>query len=85
MPEADIITRIVEAVADADGVEPAELDSLYDYMDSEVLYKLSKQERGQWSLTFQFSDHQVTVTHDSQILVDGVAYSRDASASPSKG
>lgn len=71
-------------MADADGVEPAELDSLYDYMDPEALYKLSEQGQGQWSLTFQFSDHQVTVTHDSQILVDGEAYTPDASASRSE-
>jgi hypothetical protein len=84
MAETDIVTRIVEAVAAADGVDPAELDPLYDYMNPEVLHKISRQERGQWSLTFQYSDHQVTVSHDSRILVDGVAYTPNASASQSE-
>lgn len=81
MEESDIVMEVLEAVAAADGVEPAELEVLYDYIDPEVLYKLSEQDRGQWSLTFQFSDHQVTVTHDLQIFVDGVAYSSDVSVS----
>lgn len=84
MARADIVTSIVEAVAAADRVDPAELPPLYDYMNQEVLYKLSEQERGQWSLTFMFSDQQVTVTHDSQILVNGMAYSPDASSSRSE-
>jgi len=84
MAESDILIKVVKAVAAADGVETAELDGLYEYMDPEVLHKLCEQERGQWNLTFQYSDHQVTVTHDSEILVDGVAYTPDASVSSDK-
>lgn len=81
MDESDIVFKVAKAVAATDGVEVAELDALYDYLNPEALDKLCEQERGQWSLTFQYSDHQVTVTHDSQILVDGVAYTPDASVS----
>ncbi|WP_135535214.1 HalOD1 output domain-containing protein [Halostella pelagica] len=79
MTEPDIVSKIVKAVAAADGVDTAELDSLYEYINPEALYTLCEQERGEWSFTFQFSDHQVTVTHDSQILVDGVAHTPDVS------
>ncbi|KPN29393.1 hypothetical protein SY89_00106 [Halolamina pelagica] len=81
MTDPDIVTEIVEAVAAADGVDPTELDPLYEYINPEALVILAKQERREWSLTFQFSDHQVTVSHDSRILVDGVAYSPDVSNS----
>jgi len=81
MTAPDIVTEIVEAVAAADGVDPTELDPLYEYINPEALVILAKQERGEWSLTFQFSDHQITVSHDSRILVDGVAYSPDVSNS----
>lgn len=81
MEESDIVIKVTKAVAAADEVEPAELDALYDYLNPEVLHKLCEQGRGQWSLTFQYSDHQVTVSHDLQILVDGVAYTPDASVS----
>jgi len=79
MPEHDIVAEVVEAVAAADGVDPAELDALYEYINPEVMHLLCEQERGEWSLTFQFADHQVTVNHDSQILVDGIAYTPDVS------
>ena len=79
MTEPDIVTEIVEAVAAADGVEPGELDALYEYVNPEALYALSDQDRGEWSLTFQFADHQVTVAHDSRILVDGIEYTPDVS------
>lgn len=79
MTQTDIVTRIVKAVAAADGVDPAELDSLYEYIDPEILEKLSQQEKGEWSFTFRYSDHQITVTHDAQILVDGVPHTSDVS------
>jgi hypothetical protein len=79
MTERDIVRRVIEAVAAADGVDPAELDPLYEYINPKALYALCERDRGEWSLTFQFSDHQIIVTHDSQILVDGVAYSSDIS------
>jgi hypothetical protein len=78
MTEPDIVVDVVEAVAAADGVDPAELDALHEYINSDALSALSEQERGDWRLTFQFSDHHVTVAHDSQILVDGVEHSSDA-------
>jgi hypothetical protein len=79
MTETDIVTRVIQAVADADGVDPAELDPLYESLNPEALYALSEQDGREWSLTFQFSDHQVTVDHESRIRVDGVTYTPDVS------
>lgn len=72
-----IVTSVIEAVATADGVDPADLDSLYEYIDPDVLEQLSEQEKTEWSFTFQYLDHQITVTHDGQLRVDGVAYASD--------
>lgn len=75
MTRADLLTEIIDAVATADGVDPVEVDPIYDYIDPEILNKLDEQEKGgSWRFTFQFADHQVTVTHDSQILIDGQLY-----------
>jgi hypothetical protein len=79
MTRTDIVTRVVRAMAAADGVEPADVNPLYDYIDPEVLYMLDEQEQSEWSLTFQYSDHQITVTHESQVLIDGISYSPDSS------
>ncbi|AGN01797.1 hypothetical protein L593_09260 [Salinarchaeum sp. Harcht-Bsk1] len=81
MAETDIVARVVDAVAAADGVEVTDVDPVYEYMYPEVLQKLCEHEGGEWSLTFQFADHQITVTHESRIFVDGVAYTHDASVS----
>ena len=80
MGQTDIVAGIVKAVAAADGVEPADIDPLYEYMNPEALYSLSEQDGGEWSLTFQYSDHQVTVTNGSQVVVDGVAYTPNVSS-----
>jgi len=77
MTQPDLLTSVVKAVADADGVDPEEVDILYDYIDPSVLSILEEQDRGVWSFTFQFADHQVTTTHESTIFVDGVKYAPD--------
>lgn len=79
MDQADIITRIIRAVAAADGVAMDDVDRLYEYIDPDVLLKLDEQNRGEWSLTFQFGDHLITIDHDSRLLVDGVAYTTETS------
>ncbi|WP_226483235.1 HalOD1 output domain-containing protein [Natrinema amylolyticum] len=62
MTQTDLIAAVIDAVATADGVDPTELDSLYEYIDPEVLAKLDEVDHGKWSFTFQYSDHQITVT-----------------------
>ena len=79
MTQTDLVVKVVEAVAAVDGINPAELDSLHEYIDPEILENLYELDRGEWSFTFQYSDHQVTVTHDEQILVDGRLQTSDVS------
>lgn len=74
-----IATTVIRAVAAADGVDPSDLDPLYEYLDPDVLEQLSDQDKTEWSFTFQYLDHQVTVTHEEQILIDGTAYALDIS------
>lgn len=80
MARTDVIAAdVIYAVATADGVDPSDLDPLYEYLDPDVLDQLSNQDRTKWSLTFQYLDHQVTVTHEEQILIDGTVYTPDIS------
>lgn len=65
----------MNSVSQADGVEVTELEPLYDYIDPEVLSVLEHKSRGDWSFTFQYVDHQITVTHRSRVFIDGVQYS----------
>jgi hypothetical protein len=74
MTETDLVVKVVEAIANADGVDQEELDPLYTYIDPGMLEDLSGQKKGEWSFTFQYADHQVTITQDEQIFVDGELY-----------
>ncbi|WP_049987866.1 HalOD1 output domain-containing protein [Halobellus rufus] len=75
MTQTDLITEVIEAVAAADGVELGEVPPLNDYIDPEILSLLNEQQRdGDWWFSFQFADHQVTVTKDSRIFIDGEIY-----------
>ncbi|NUB92562.1 hypothetical protein HTZ84_04205 [Haloterrigena sp. SYSU A558-1] len=79
MTQTDVVTNVVKAVAAQDGVEPGELDLLYEYIDPEVLENICEQEKGDWNFTFQYSDHQVTLTHEGQIFVDGILHTTSVS------
>lgn len=78
MARSDIVARVVDAVATADGLDVSDLDPLYEYVDPEVLGRLDAHEGSEWRITFRYSDHQVTVAHDGRVLVDGVVHSPDA-------
>lgn len=70
----DVITEIVDAIAEANRMEAEELDfRLYDYIDPDVLVELASMERGQWEFTFQVEDHYIRFTHEGRLFVDGVA------------
>ena len=78
-PNGDVIVELIEALADADGVEPSAVDfTLSDYMDPEVLVKLDSMDAKTWELTFRVSDHQARITHDGVLFIDGVRYSPGA-------
>lgn len=69
----DLIVDVLEAVADADRVAVEELSiTLADHVDPEVLVALSAMDEGSWEFTFELEDHEVTITSDGQLFVDGV-------------
>lgn len=69
----EVVVDLVHALADADGVAPDETDyRLAEYVNPDVLTKLARSEESTWTFTFQVSDHQVTLTSDGQVFIDGV-------------
>ena len=62
---------IVVAVAEAQGIDPSELDySLQEYVDLEAVNELADHDAASWTLSFELPDHNVTITSDGLILVD---------------
>lgn len=66
------VVTVVEAVADAKGVDPSELDiSLDDHIEPEAITRLADHDDASWTLSFELPEHNVTVTSDGLVLVDG--------------
>jgi hypothetical protein len=64
------IPEIVEAIADAKGVDSESLDiTLEEHISTEAIRSLVAQESSLWTLSFALPNH--TVTSDGAILVDG--------------
>ncbi|MDR5657847.1 HalOD1 output domain-containing protein [Halodesulfurarchaeum sp. HSR-GB] len=67
----NVIAKIVEEVADAEGVEPSELDlTLYNHIDTDALVRLVNAEKGSWRLSFDIPGYTVTVRSDGSTLVE---------------
>lgn len=83
----EFMIALVDALADADGVEAHELEfALDEYVDTDALQRLLESERTDWTLTFHVPDHEVSVSGDGTILVDGeVAAEPGASVSGTGG
>lgn len=80
----DVIYEIVAVLAALDDVAPTELEyRLDEYVHPQALIDLLAQECAPWDLTFQVPDHEVTVTHDGEIFVDGAH--RGSVHTPSRG
>lgn len=80
MTRTDLLIEVIEAVAAADDVAAEEVNPLHDYIEPGILDKLDDMGRnGDWRFTFQFEDHQVTITHDSRVFIDGVLYRSEKS------
>ena len=66
-----VISDIVDAVADSEGVKSDELDIvLADYIDPDALEQLANHGNSTWRLEFELPDHVVTVTSNGEIFVD---------------
>ncbi|MFD1685721.1 HalOD1 output domain-containing protein [Halobellus litoreus] len=80
MTRTDLLTEVVKAVAAAEGVAPGQIEPLHDYIDPDVLNKLDgMKNEHEWRFTFQYGDHQITIGHDSRVLVDGEFYRSERS------
>lgn len=67
----EILPQIVDAIAEAEGRPPHELDySLQEYIDPEAVVHLVTSNHTDWHLTFQVPDHTVEIRDNGQILVD---------------
>jgi hypothetical protein len=63
--------EIIEAIADAEGVDPLELSiPLYDAIHPEALDSLFRDTTGH--LTFEYHDYLVTVDHEGTVEVASV-------------
>ncbi len=68
-----IIIDVVEALAEADRLELEEVEyTLYEYINPMVLTELATHDTGTWTFQFDIADHEVTVTSDGRLFVDGV-------------
>ena len=66
------IRKIVEAIADAKNVNAEELDTpLQEYIDGDAIQLLASHETASWTLSFELPDHNVTVTSDGIVSVNG--------------
>jgi len=72
----DLTLEIVDALATTEHRAPQELEySLHEHVDTDALQALASMDRTDWELTFHVPDHQVTVTGDGSIHVDGTLVS----------
>lgn len=70
--DRDLIVEIVAALAEAEHVPPEELDyNLYEHVDPEVIARLDRMD-GSWKFSFEVDEHEVTITDDGRLFVDGV-------------
>ncbi|MGQ4556649.1 HalOD1 output domain-containing protein [Halobellus sp. GM3] len=68
-----LISTIVEQIADAEGVDAAELGlSLGDYVDLDALETLAAHDSGSWALVFETPTYEVTVRHDGSVSVSDI-------------
>ena len=70
--EQSPIPEIIEAIADVKGIEPSELDlALYEYIEPEAIQQLASHGTASWTLSFKLPGHQVAITNEGAVLVDG--------------
>jgi len=70
--EQSPIPEIIEAIAEVKGTEPSELDlTLYEYIEPEAIQQLVSHGTASWTLSFELPEHQVAITNEGAVLVDG--------------
>lgn len=72
---------VVDVLADIEGVDPSELTPPVEKcVSTDALQHLAAHSSRSWELSFDFTDHRVTVAGDGWISVDGERTERWRSA-----
>ncbi|MEF8881496.1 MAG: HalOD1 output domain-containing protein [Halapricum sp.] len=67
--------QVTSALAHADQVAPANFEySLHEDINPTVLRMLANHEHTRWELSFDALDHEITITSEEGIFVDGVRF-----------
>ena len=67
-----ILEQAIDSIADAEGVEPRNLDiSLEDYVSTDAVRSLVLHESDSWRIQFETPNHVVEISGNNTILVDG--------------
>ena len=62
--------KVVETIADANGVDPLDLNyALGDYVDCDALEALARHPGTAWTFSFEVPEHTVTVTSGGTVHV----------------
>lgn len=70
-PRMDLLHELIEAVADAQGKEPEQLEFvLEDYISMEAIQGLDEHKSDLWTLQFDLPNHTVQIGGDGTILVN---------------
>lgn len=71
--QGSVINHVVQAIADADGAEPTDLDvTLYDYVEPEAVEALCRHFEAvgaaDWEVTFRVDGYRVVVREDGVVV-----------------
>ena len=68
--EPTVSERVIEAVAEAEGVDPTDVTPpLYDVMDPDALDQLFESASVNKQFVFSYSGHEVAVGEEGEVLV----------------
>lgn len=71
--EDEVAIRVIEAVATNDGVDPLELEPLYDVVDPDALDTICRTDLD-LKVQFEYCGHVIEVRSDGRIAVDDEMY-----------
>lgn len=64
-----ILEAVVEALADLEGDDPLDVDSIYESIDPDVFPRLRAQDDSQWQLLFYTDDYEIRVSGHGTVTV----------------
>lgn len=64
-----ILTAVTTQIAELEGVDPLELDPLYDHIDPDVFAGLRTKDGSQWQLRFYTDDYEIRVSGQGTVTL----------------